>query len=229
MTAVPKPVHQRLAHTIKAAVNTIAVHAQQIVNLQSSVATLHPGDWEDITLTGGWANLAGYIPAQVRILQNGMSQVIGHITGGATADSTVIGTVTAGYFNPVHQHAFTANAMTGAAAVANAVSQGALASTAVSGLTVTTPGAIPVSSHAFTVSGSTVTIASGALGSNDTGGTVFGSQAVSSGLLAATQKTAVNYNSPVVTLNTSGQLVISNFSSSVTAFSFSELIPLVTA
>ena len=49
MTTVPKPLKDRLAHTIKQAVNTVAVHAQQIVNLQSSVATL------DCRLTICWA------------------------------------------------------------------------------------------------------------------------------------------------------------------------------
>ena len=229
MTAVPKPVHQRLAHTIKQAVNTVAVHGQQIIRLQSKIGALQPGDWETIALLAGWSSLAGYIPAQVRIMQGGMSQVIGHITGGAVADGTVIGTLTAGFFNPTHQHVFHARAMTGAAAVPNAVSQGALASTAVTAVTVTTAGTIPVNSHTFAVSGGNVTIGPGVLGSNDTGGTVFGSQAVSSGLLNATQTTAVNYNTPVITLDTSGHLTLTNVSSAVTSLSFSELIPLVTA
>ena len=208
MTAVPKPIHQRLAHTIKQAVNTVAVHGQQIIHLQSTVGALQPGDWETIALQAGWGNLGGYIPAQVRILQNGMSQVIGHITGGAVADNTVIGTLTAGFYNPTHQHTFHARAMTGAGAVPNAVS----------GVTVTTPGTIPVNGHVFAVSGGNVTIGSGVLGSNDTGGTVWGAQS-----------TPLNYNTPIITLDTSGNLTLTNVSAAVTALSFSELIPLVTA
>jgi hypothetical protein len=208
VTAVPKPIHQRLAHTIKQAVNTVAVHGQQIIHLQSTIGGLQPGDWETIALTGGWGNLGGYIPAQVRILQNGMSQVIGHITGGAVADNTVIGTLTSGFYNPVHSHTFHARAMTGAAAVPNAVS----------GLTVTTPGTIQVNSHNFTVTSGHITISPGDLGSNDTGGTVWGAQT-----------TPLNYNTPIITLDTAGNLRLSNVSPAVTTLSFSELIPLVTA
>jgi hypothetical protein len=224
MTAVPKPVHQRLAHTIKQAVNTVAVHGQQIIHLQSKIGTLQPGDWETIALQAGWSSLGGYIPAQVRIMQGGMSQVIGHITGGAVADNTVIGTLTSGFYNPTHQHTFHARAMTGAAAVPAA---GALTSTAVSPVTVTSPGTIPVNPHTFTVSGGVITISSGALGSNDTGNgaTVFASMAVSNGATA----TSVSYNTPLITLDTSGNLILSNVSAAVTSISFSELIPLVTA
>lgn len=169
MTAVPKPVHQRLAYQIKHGVNLVAVHAQQIVNLQSNMSALQPGAWTTITLAGGWSNLSGYIPAQARILQNGMTQVIGHITGGTP--SGVIGTLPAGYFNPVHQHSFSARAMTGAGAVA-----------------------VPVTGSAF-------------------------------GSLSA----SVNYDSPLVTLDTAGNLTLSSVSSAVASLSFSELIPLVTA
>jgi hypothetical protein len=59
--------------------------------------------------------------------------------------------------------------------------------------------------------------------------TKVGGQSLSNGGLHATQTTAVNYNSPLITLDTSGRLTITNFSAAVTAFSFSELIPLITA
>ena len=142
MSTIPKPITDRLAATIKSAATTLRVHAQQIATLQTTTAAIVPGDWEDITLEAGWSNLAGFIPAQVRILQNGMSQVVGHITGGTVANGTVIGTLTAGYFNPVHAHAFTCNAITGAAAVAH---PGALSDT--TGLVTEGDTMIPTGDH----------------------------------------------------------------------------------
>ena len=76
-----------------------------------------PGDWQPVTLASGWTNLAGFIPAQAQFQRAGMCLLVGHITGGTVTSGTVIGQLTSGYYNPVHNHAFTANVIAGAAAV----------------------------------------------------------------------------------------------------------------
>lgn len=217
MTRQPVPLHQQLAATIKQHIKTIGLHTQQIVTLQSqaaAAASLQPGAWENITLAGGWSNVAGYVPAQVRILQSGMTQIIGHIQGGTP--SGVIGTLTKGFYNTVHAHAFTVNVLAGAAAVSvqgsisgqtdtnglsNANTSGLSASASGSGAHQHGPGTYTVTDpgHVHTNSGGTFIPA-----------------------------TSINYNTATLTLDTSGNLTLTNCSSSATQISFSELLPLFT-
>jgi len=253
MTRQPVPLHMQLPVAIKNAVKGLALHTQQITTLQSAVAAttaLVPGDWEDILLTGGWTALSGFIPPQVRILQNGMSQLIGHITGGTTTNGTVIGTLTAGYFNTVHAHTFAANAVTGAAAVSHAgtvpspgVSTGSLADLASSPAqpagTNTTPtsGNAPnpvTAAYATALANNVNTLAAyvtALAGAHNAGSVLHNSGTLNSGQALSTPATttAVNMNSPTITLSTSGQLTLQNVDPNVTTLSFSELIPLITA
>lgn len=255
MSRIPTSFAQQLPKSIKGAFDAVKLHAQQITTLQSQTAALVPGDWEDIALDAGWSPLGGYIPPQVRILQNGMSQLIGHVTGGSVGDGTVIGTLTAGFFNPVHAHTFTVNAVTGASAAAHA---GSLNNTAgaITASNVSVPSAdhtfqaalptsnIPTSDHTFTVTSGHITIGPStqqfqnipsssvaSLGMGPSSGNQFSNNinGAATNLTSGATATPVNMNSPTITLDTSGNLTISNVNGNVTTLSFSELIPLVTA
>ena len=117
MSTFPNQLANRAAATIAKTARLVTVAHVRLNTLGSQVSALTPGDWELLTLEAGWTSLPGYIPAQVRILQNGMSQLVGHIEGGTVTNGTVIGTLTSGYYNAVHAHSFTANVLAGAAAV----------------------------------------------------------------------------------------------------------------
>lgn len=43
MAAIPKPIHQRLAHTLKQDINQGKVRSQQIVKLQTALGALQTG------------------------------------------------------------------------------------------------------------------------------------------------------------------------------------------
>jgi hypothetical protein len=248
----PPPLHLRLPAMLKEHVTALKLHTQQITTLQSQAAAsqaLVPGDWEAILLTGGWSALAGFIPPQVRIMQNGMSQLIGHITGGTVTNGTVIGTLTSGFFNTVHAHTFAANAVTGAAAVSHAgavsnpaVSAGVLADLASSpqqpaGTNPTpTSGNAPnpvTAAYATALAGNVNILAAFVTAlaqAHNAGSVLHNSGAVGSQALSSTATTtAVNMNSPTIMLSTAGVLTIQNVDPNVTTLSFSELIPLITA
>jgi hypothetical protein len=237
---------------LKEHITALKLHTQQITTLQSQAAAsqaLVPGDWEAILLTGGWSNLAGYIPAQARIMQAGMTQIVGHITGGTVTNGTVIGTLTSGYFNTVHAHTFSANAVTGAAAVshAGAVSNPAVTAGQLSDLDSTpnqaagvnptpesgSPGSSYSQSYLSALAGNVNTLSGyveALAGAFNLGNSLHGSGTVGSQALSApATATAVNMNSPTITLSTAGVLSIQNVDPSVTTLSFSELIPLITA
>ena len=179
------------------------------------VSDLTPGDWELITLENGWSNVSGYIPAQVRILQDGMSQVVGHIEGGDTPGSgqVWIGTLTGGYYNTVHAHVFTCNAVTGAATSAQG---GTLVQDQV------TPAYLPTVTWTGTVSGTTCEVTGGGFDLYDSGDNY-------QALYSQDCTTPVNKNSPTIYLDTSGNLWIQNVDSNVTQLSFNETLPLVTS
>jgi hypothetical protein len=246
----PNQLRHRAAATI-ARTDETATNAQQRLNtLGSKVASLTPGSFENIPLSGGWANIAGYVPAMCQIQNAGMSYLVAHIEGGTVANGTVIGTLTPGYYNTTYQHAFTVNAMTGAQAsqagfVTNPqVSQASLP-------------ALPLSDHTFpiprfsvpddvfnvvgTVSGTTSTWTAGSTYVFGTSGAVFemgptsGNQIGNIGLsdssgnpqkLSAAATTA-NNNTPTITVTTGGELVLNNCDPAVTQISFSEHLPLI--
>lgn len=238
MTAYPKPPHGRLAGTISDAIRRVGLHAQQIITLQSGVAALTPGSWELVTLQNGWSNVTGYIPAQCRILQHGMSQVIGNIQGGTIADGTVIGTLDPGFFNATYAHTFDAVAVTGAAAVAapGTVSSNTQVPSSDHMFTVTLPtDLIPTTDHTFSSlpvvlgpSGQQIQnipgTSTGSVGLGPTSGNQF-----SNNVAGTPTATPVNYNKPCIKVDTSGNLTIFNFDSNVTEIAFHHQLPLVTA
>jgi hypothetical protein len=215
MGATPKSPRLRLPLSLKEVSSAVKLHIQQITTIQTNVKALQPGAWELLTLANGWVNIPGYIPAQVRILGAGQAQIVGHVENGTTTDGTVIGTVGGGYFNPVHNHAFTANVLAGASSVSNAVSQANLSGSIL----------IPQGNQTVTgtVSGSSCSILFGPSGHQ------FEPVLTDDTASISGQSTNVNYNTPTLTMNTSGQLVLTNCSSAAQQLSFSEPLPLVTA
>jgi hypothetical protein len=252
MSTFPDKLRYRAAGMIAASADLVTAAHVRISALGSQVSSLAPGDWELVTLSAGWTNVAGYIPAQARILQAGMSQIVGHIQGGTVTDGTVIGTLTSGYYNTVHAHTFTVNSVTGAAASSQA---GALSSTA--GTLNSGAGTLGDLTGNLNSGGGTLTDLAGDLNSGAVGGTAFGALSVATGLLlhsgavstptavtlhsgavavptaltltSGVTATPVNKNSPTITLSTSGVLTIANVDPNVTQLSFSELLPLVTS
>lgn len=243
MSTFPDKLRYRAAGLISASADLVTAAHVRISAVASQVSSLTPGDWELVTLSAGWSNVAGYIPAQVRIVQNGMSQLVGHIQGGTVSDGTVIGTLTSGYYNAVHSHAFTVNSVTGAAASSQA-GTGNLTSGA---------GTLGNLSGDLNSGSGTLTDLAGNLTSGTVSGTAFGALNVANTALALhsgavsvptgltlhsggvttptalTTATPVNKNTPVITLSTSGALTIANVDPNVTQLSFSELLPLVTS
>lgn len=247
MSQIPVPYGERLARMIKGTGTIIKLQAQQLVTLQSTVIALQPGDWEPITLESGWSNVPGYIAAQVRILQGGMAQIIGHIEGGSTGNGTLIGTLPAGYFSTEYAHAFAANVLAGAAAVnvtgtvTGDSDTGELADGTISGITQqtgvdngTTDGASAAASGPGSHSHGPGSYALTSGQHYHAGNTAGGSLAVTNGQhqhgsSALTPLTPVSYNTVVLTLNTSGQLLLSNCPGAATQVSFSENLPLITS
>lgn len=234
MATFPKPVPNRFAALIAQHNRDLDLHRQQIVTLQSQVAAtsaLVPGDWETITLQSGWSNVAGYIPAQARLLTSTTVQVVGNIAGGTTADNTLIGTLDAGFYNTVHSHSFGITAVTGAAAVSAAVSTGSLANRAG---TVDVGTQIPTVDHTFALSGSD--FAHGSVHMGPSSGNTFSNNVgaatvtLTSGALNSGQTTSINYNKPTMTLGTDGTLRIFNVNPNVDQLAFHEAgLPLFTA
>lgn len=247
MTRQPVPLHQQLAAQIKGAATSLKLHTQQIVTLQSqasAAAALVPGDWEDITLANGWANVAGAIPAQARLITSTTVQIIGNIHGGTTTNGTTIGSLTAGFFNTVHGHTFDAVAVTGAAAVSVAgdvsgsVDNSGLADGTINGNSATTglsDGTINGNSSSASGSGSHSHGSGSYAVGNGTHNHGGGSMAIANGnhqhgSSAMAAATPVNYNAPSITLGTDGTLKINNVNGAVTQLSFHEAsLPLFTA
>lgn len=253
MSTFPDKLRYRAAGMIAASADLVTAAHVRISALGSQVASLTAGDWELITLSAGWTNVAGYIPAQVRIVQAGTSQIVGHIEGGTVSDGTVIGTLTSGYYNTVHAHTFTVNSVTGAAASSQA---GALSNTA--GTLTSGAGTLTDLSGDLTSGAGTLTDLAGNLTSGSVSGSAFGSLNVANTALtlhsgavstptalslhsgdvstptaltltSGVTATAVNKNSPTITLSTSGVLTIANVDPNVTQLSFTQLLPLVTS
>jgi hypothetical protein len=223
MTRFPTRLADRAAATIAQTARLVNTAHQRLNTIGSQVASLTPGSWSQLTLQNGWGNVAGYIPAQVRIQQSGLAYIVGHISGGTVANGTVIAALPAGYYNTAHQHAFNVNAISGAQAsqagyVTNPdISQAFLPY-------------IPLNNHTFTVS---VSGSSGTLQMGPSSGQQIGSIGLhdSSGnpQVISAPATTANNNTPTLTVSTAGQLTITNLDPNVTEISFSEHLPLVTS
>lgn len=204
------------------------------------------GGWTLLTPASGWTTVSGLIAPQVRTTTAGSSEIIGNLQGTTTADSTIVATLPAGTFSTTSAHYAPLEAITGAAAVSNAVS-----STTVPGQTaqlVSLAGSvsnsnvdlpttlIPTSNHTATIpsGGGTVTLGpsgiqfdniptgggsnvgtlhNAAITLNDGDVTVLGST-------ISGQTTPINYNTPCIKIDTSGNLRIFNVNSHVTQISF---------
>jgi len=238
----PVPQGAQFIDMVKAQARNVNWLLQQANQTQSAIQGLQPGSWSPISLQHGWNPLSGYIPAQARIMQNGMVQVIGHITGGTVSNGTVIGTLPAGYYNPIHAHTFNANAITGAATAAQA---GTMATTATTLADLDSSPNSPAGGNPTPTSGSPgssysqsyLTALAGNVNTLSNYVTAFGTSfnngnsLHNSGIGAVGSNavsTPVNMNTPTITLDTSGNLTINNISTGVSQLSFSELIPLVT-
>jgi hypothetical protein len=221
VTTFPAQLSVRAAKML-ASTQKLAQNAHQRLNtMGSQVSALQPGDWELLTLENGWSNVSGYIPAQVRIQQNGMSMLVGHIEGGSTGNGTAIGTLGAGYYNTVHAHAFTCNVVSGAASV---------------------PVAGSISGETDTNGLSDAYISGSSASANGPGAHTHGTSGGSGGYIVAgdghvhtntsgnlNPATPVNYNTVILNLSTSGVLTLQSCSSAASQLSFSELLPLLTS
>jgi hypothetical protein len=72
MSAIPKPLNQRLAHSIKQDMRKGAVHGQQIVNLQTAVANLQTG----LSVTAPEAAGGAYSEAQAASVVTAITDLI---------------------------------------------------------------------------------------------------------------------------------------------------------
>ncbi len=245
MTTFPGKLANRAAVTIAQTYKLVNNAHQRINTLGSQVASLTPGSWEDIALSGGWSNLSGYIPSMAQIARLGAVQIVGHLTGGTTTDGTVIGTLTAGYYNTAYAHSFTCTVMTGAGAtsVAGTVS----GSTDSNGLTDpgvtggTTSNGLTNPQGAGTADATTATTGvahTHGPGSYDiiNGYHVhsLASTSVNNGYHVHTNAgggqasaTPVNYNTAMLTVTTSGTIVLHNCPAAATQVSFNETLPLI--
>jgi hypothetical protein len=225
VTTFPRKLAVR-APAIIAETKRLVVNAHQRLNtLGSQLSALQPGAWQALSLENDWANMSGYIPAQVQILQSGLAQLTGHISGGTVSAGILIATLPSGYYNTVHAHQFTANVLSGASAVENAVSTGSFDNGSLVGSILVPSGTNNVTG---TVSGSTCTIVFGP------GGTQFSpsledDSAAYAGQDISSQSTNINYNTAVLELTTTGELLLYNAASAAEQLSFTQLLPLVTA
>jgi hypothetical protein len=228
VTRFPIQLSKRAAATIAQTARLVNTAHQRLNSIGSQVSALTPGDWELLTLEAGWSNISGYIPAQVRIQQSGVALLVGHIQGGTVTNGTVIATLGSGYYNAVHAHSFTANVLAGASAVAVSLADASIGGT-------TDTDGVPDG----TTSGSSGQINTGGAGAAHTHSS--GSYALTDGqhshsgssgagsLAVAGPTTPISYNTPVLTVNTSGELILTNCSSAATQLSFNEQLPLVTS
>lgn len=244
MSTFPSRLANRAAATIASTADLVKNAHQRINVLGSQVASLTPGSWENISLSGGWSNLAGYIPAQAQIIRAGAVQIVGHITGGTTTDGTVIATLDSGYFNTGFAHSFTANVMSGAAAVSVAgtisgsTDSNGLSNPAIGGTTtsngLTDPTVTGTSSSTVATSGVGHTHGAGSYDINNGYHIHQLAASVNNGYHVHTNNTGgqvpatpVNYNTAMLKLTTAGELVIYNCPSAATQVSFNETLPLI--
>jgi hypothetical protein len=223
LTRFPTQLANRAAITIAQTARLVQTAHQRLNTIGSQVASLTPGSWQSLTLLNGWSNVSGYIPAQVRIQQNGVALIVGHIQNGTTTNGTTIATLGAGYFNPTHAHSFTANVLAGASAVSVAGT--------ISGTTDTNGLNNPAVANNSGIVNTGLGFSAGSNnhahfpGTYDLTDGTHQHTNVSGGQIPATP---VNYNTVILSLDTSGNLTIQNCSSSATQLSFSETLPLAT-
>lgn len=203
-----------------------------------------PTSWQPLTLTGGWSNVSGKAAAQYRPSGSDGIEIIGNISGGTVTDGTTIATLPSGSI-PISGHSFNVDAVTGAAAAPITVTTTTTTSTSSSfsgggNLSNTTVEASPPAGSVGPYSGS-VSLAdlndlaayATALGSLVNNGlfvanptTVDSGTVSSSSSSSSASSASANFDSPTMTVDTSGNLKITNVNSHVTALSFHHTISL---
>lgn len=203
------------------------------------------GAWQLITPLNSWANVSGLIKLQARTNTGNGVEIVGNLNGGTagnTADGTIIGALPAGYFSATAAHYFPCEAVAGAATVSNPVTTGFTGGTTgvLTDLTGTlnnihggvdagtqiptgnftiTSGSLPFTfgpggqQFSNNAGASSITLNSGALTLNNGGVTVSGSS-------VGAQTTNIDYNTPCIKIDTSGNLRVFNLNSHVTQISF---------
>jgi hypothetical protein len=220
---------------IYASLNLATINAE-ITALQASVAALSgfPSAWQALTLTAGWSNMSGFEPAQVRISNPGVAQLVGHVQNGTTADGTLIATMPGGFMNATNDQIFAVTVIAGAGS--DVQTGGLLGSSDTAGLS---DGTINGSSTTTGLPDGTTQGTSGS--SNATNPHTHGpgsfsvtngqhshgpgSYAVTNGthshtLSGAASQALVNYNSPIAIVDTGGGLTIFNLSPNASQISF---------
>lgn len=245
MSTFPDALYKRLQNTVAQCKRRADSAHQRLNTMGSQVNSLQPGDWNLLELNSGWSSTSGFIPAQSRLHQQGVTWLVGHIEGGEVADGTVIGALSPGYFNATHSHSFTANVVAGANAVPVAgtlagdsdetgLSDGTINGTSdTTGLPDGTVGGTSAATTATTGVSHTHGGGSFAIGDGQhahSGGSFAvtnGQHAHGSSALAAT--THVNYNTALLTIDPSGNVTLSNCPAAASQISFSEFLPLNTS
>jgi len=200
------------------------------------------GAWQLITPQNGWSNVAGLIKLQARTNTADGIEVVGNLSGGTTTDNTIIGTLPAGYFSATTGHYFPCEAVTGAASVSNSVTTGFTAGTTGTLTNLTgslnnihggvdsgtqiptgnftiTSGSLPFTfgpggqTFSNNAGASTITLNSGALTLNSGNVSVPGES-------VGAQTTNIDYNTPCIKIDTSGNLRVFNLNSHVSQISF---------
>lgn len=201
-----------------------------------------PGVWQLITPANGWSVVAGLIKPQVRTTAAGGSEIIGNLSGGTTTDNTIIGTLPAGTFSATNAHYAPLEAITGAAAVSNSVTTGFTAGTTgnltnLAGTLNNTHGSVDsgtqIPTGNFTITSGSLPFQFGPGGqqfSNNAGasnitlnsaGLTLNNGAVSvSGSSVGAQTTNIDYNTPCIKIDTSGNLRIFNVNVQVSQIAF---------
>jgi len=202
--------------------------ASEFAAIQTQISSIGPGSWQSVTPSGGWSNSAGFIPMQARIITPGVAQVVGNIQGGSVADNTKIGTLPSGYYLPGQSQVIPAQAYTGAsgtelAGVNGSTDTGHLNNGTISGVTDTEGlpnGGINGTSASASGSGSHTHGPGSYSVSNGQhfhyGSSGGGTLAVTDGshqhtLNSVTVSIPLNYNSPLIKIDGSGNMTLLNF------------------
>lgn len=199
-----------------------------------------PVTWTALTLLASWTNVSGAAAAQYRPSGSDGVEIIGNIQSGTVTNGTTIAVLPSGS-RPVSSHSFNIAAVTGAQAAPITVTTTTTTTSSLSG-----SGAV----HNNTIEASPPAGAQGSYGSltlanlNDLASyaNALGTSVVNNSLFLAntavdvigtvdsfsssSSSATANFNSPLITVDTSGNLKISNVNSHVTAISFHHTISL---
>lgn len=208
--------------------------------IQTEINNLLPGTWQSMSLLNSWTNTSGKINAKYRTVNGGDSvEIIGNLTAGNANDNTTLATLPAGFYNTSHSHSFNADVTTGAqsSSVSGTVSTGSLQDGTVSQgiLPVASNYLVPTSNH--TISSTPFTLGPGGtqwlswdFNTNILDSVTAGQQYVqNTSLNSQTSTTVLNLNSPTLTIDTSGNIKITNCPNAATfsgGISFHQTIPL---